>query len=285
MKVGIQFPSSTIGENPNDVREFAVECERAGFHHLSYGEHILWAVPGSGDERSKATYHDVLTTMAYHAAVTSKVELFAAIFVLPQRQAQLVAKQCAQVDLLSGGRVRAGVGVGSLVPEYDALGADFRHRGKIIEEQIALMRALWTNDWAEYHGTYHDVAGATLGITPVQRPIPVWLGGGSDAVLDRVGRIGDGWIATARADDLEDRVEKIRAAAVQAGRDPATVGIQGRIFIENKTPDQWRAEVARWQSVNASHIDIRDDGLEPGAHIEKAALFCRETDLVLGTNA
>lgn len=281
MKVGIQFPSSTIGQNPADLRAFATAAESAGFHHLSYGEHILWAVPGEGDDRSKATYHDVLTTMAYHAAVTSKIELFPAIFVLPQRQAQLVAKQCAEVDLLSSGRVRVGVGVGSLTPEYDALGADFHHRGKIIEEQIALMRALWSNDWAEYHGTYHDVAGATLGITPVQRPIPVWLGGGSDAVLERVGRIGDGWLATARADDLEDRVAKIRQSATQAGRDPASIGIQGRIFIENKTPDQWRAEVQRWQSVDATHIDIRDDGLDPSAHIEKALVFTRETGLAL----
>ena len=219
--------------------------------------------------------------MAYHAAVTTKIELFAAIFVLPQRQAQIVAKQCAQVDLLSGGRVRAGVGVGSLTSEYDALGADFRHRGKIIEEQIALMRALWTNDWAEYHGTYHDIVGASLGIKPIQRPIPVWLGGGSDAVLERVGRIGDGWLATARAEDLEHRVSKIRAAAVKAGRNPVDIGIQGRIFLEGKTPNQWREEVARWQSINATHIDIRDGGLQPTAHIEKALRFTHETGLTL----
>ena len=279
MHVGIQFPSSTIGQNPVDVRAFAVDAEAAGFHHLSYGEHILWAVKGEGDARASHTYHDVLTTMAYHAAVTSKIELFAAIFVLPQRQAQLVAKQCAQVDLLSNGRMRAGVGVGSLTPEYDALGADFRHRGRIIEEQITLMRALWTNDWAEYHGTYHNITGAALGITPIQRPIPVWLGGSSDAVLERVGRIGDGWLATARHDRLEQQVATIRAFASKAGRDPASVGVQGRIFLENKTPDQWRTEVARWQSVDATHIDIRDDGLQPTAHIEKALAFCQATDL------
>ena len=281
MKVGIQFPSSTIGQDPADVRAFAIDAENAGFHHLSYGEHILWAVKGEGDARASHTYHDVLTTMAYHAAVTSKIELFAAIFVLPQRQAQLVAKQCAQVDLLSNGRMRAGVGVGSLTPEYDALGADFRHRGRIIEEQITLMRALWTNDWAEYHGTYHNITGAALGITPIQRPIPVWLGGSSDAVLERVGRIGDGWLATARHDRLEQQVATIRAFASKAGRDPASVGVQGRIFLENKTPDQWRTEVARWQSVDATHIDIRDDGLQPTAHIEKALAFCQATDLDL----
>jgi probable F420-dependent oxidoreductase len=281
VKVGIQFPSSTIGQNPADVRAFAVNAESAGFHHLSYGEHILWAVPGTGDDRSTSTYHDVLTTMAYHAAVTTKIELFAAIFVLPQRQAQLVAKQCAQVDLLSGGRMRAGVGVGSITPEYDALSADFHHRGKIIEEQIALMRALWSDDWATYEGTYHHVAGATLGITPVQRPIPVWLGGASDAALERAGRIGDGWLATARHDKLEEQVGKIRAAATAAGRDPASVGIEGRIFLNNKTPDQWREEVARWQAVGASHIDIRDDNIAPDEHIEKGVLFCRETGLSL----
>ena len=281
MKVGIQFPSSTIGQDPADVRAFAIDAENAGFHHLSYGEHILWAVKGEGDARASHTYHDVLTTMAYHAAVTSKIELFAAIFVLPQRQAQLVAKQCAQVDLLSNGRMRAGVGVGSITPEYDALGADFHHRGRIIEEQITLMRALWTNNWAEYHGTYHNIAGATLGITPIQRPIPVWIGGSSDAVLERVGRIGDGWLATARHDRLEQQVAAIRAFARKAGRDPASVGVQGRIFLENKTPDQWRSEVARWQSVDATHIDIRDDGLQPSTHIEKALAFCQATGLDL----
>ena len=280
MHVGIQFPSSTIGQNPVDVRAFAVDAENAGFQHLSYGEHILWAVPGQGDDRSKATYHDVLTTMAYHAAVTTKIELFAAIFVLPQRQAQLVAKQCAQVDLLSGGRIRAGVGVGSLTPEYDALGADFQHRGKIIEEQIALMRALWADDWAEYHGTYHDIAGATLGITPIQRPIPVWLGGASDAALNRAGRIGNGWLATARHEHLEEQVGKIRTAAEAAGRNPGDVGIQGRIFINNKTPKQLKAEVDRWQAVNASHIDIRDDNLQPADHLAKAVEFCQQTGLL-----
>jgi len=281
MKVGIQFPSSTIGQNPTDVRAFAVDAEAAGFHHISYGEHILWAIKGEGDARANHTYHDVLTTMAYHAAVTSKIELFAALFVLPQRQAQLVAKQCAQVDLLSGGRMRAGIGVGSLTSEYDALNADFHHRGKIIEEQTSLMRALWSNDWAEYHGTYHNITGATLGIAPIQRPIPIWFGGASAAALERVGRIGDGWIATARHDKLEEQVAIIRASASQAGRDPASVGIQGRIFINDKMPDQWRTEIARWQAVNASHIDVRDDGLQPADHIVKAVEFCRETGLIL----
>lgn len=281
MKVGIQFPSSTIGQNPADIRSFAMDSESAGFHHLSYGEHILWALTEGNDARANHVYHDVLTTMAYHAAVTSKIEFLAAIFVLPQRQAQLVAKQCAQVDLLSNGRIRAGVGVGSLTHEYDSLGANFRHRGRIIEEQIALMRALWINDWAEYHGNYHNMSGASLSITPVQRPIPIWLGGGSDAVLNRVGRIGDGWIATARTDDLENQIAKIFRSADDAGRNPTSIGIQGRIFLENKTPDQWRAEVARWQRVNATHIDIRDDGLKPPDHIKKALVFCRETGLEL----
>lgn len=172
--------------------------------------------------------------------------------------------------------------VGSLVPEYDALSADFRHRGKIIEEQIALMRALCTGDWVEHRGRYHNVAGATLGITPAQRPIPLWLGGGSDAVLERIGRIGDGWIATARADDLEDRVANIRRSATLAGRDPASVGIQGRAFLGNKSPEDLRAEVSRWQGVDATHIDIRDEGFAPGVHLDRAARFCREMDLDLG---
>ena len=277
MKVGIQFPNSTIGNDPKAVREFAVEAEKAGFHHLSYGEHIVWAVKGDGDARAGGTFHDVLTTMAYHAAVTSTIELFPALLVMPQRQAQLVAKQCAQVDLLSSGRVRVAVGVGSLAPEYAAMGADFHKRGRIIEEQVEVMRALWSSDWAEYHGRYHDVGGATLGITHPQRPLPVWFGGGSDAALARAGRMGDGWIATARVTDLKATVGKVRAAAGEAGRDQDGVGIEGRIFLKDKTPDQWRAEVEGWRGAGATHIDVRDDGLEPLAHIAKAAEFVRAT--------
>jgi probable F420-dependent oxidoreductase len=279
MHVGIQFPSQTIGNDPAAVRGFAISAEQAGFHHLSYGEHIVWAVPGEGDARSTNTHHDVLTTAAYHAAITTRIQLFPALLVLPQRQAQLAAKQCAEVDLLSGGRLRVGVGVGSLEPEYAAMGANFHRRGRLIEEQIVVMRALWSRDWATFQGEFHHIEGASLGITPVQRPIPVWLGGGSDAVLERIGRMGDGWIATARPGDIGARVGRIRAAAEQAGRDPASIGIQGRIFLEDKTPAQWREEVEAWRAVGASHIDVRDGGLEPDAHIAQAVAFMRECGL------
>ena len=277
MKVGIQFPSSTIGNDPEAIRGFAVETEKAGFHHISYGEHIVWAVKGDGDARASHTYHDVLTTMAFHAAVTSTIELFPALLVMPQRQALLVAKQCAQIDLLSGGRIRVGVGVGSLAAEYAAMGADIHIRGRMIEDQIGVMRALWSNDWAEYHGRYHDMDGATLGITHPQRPLPVWIGGGSETALARAGRIGDGWLATARTNDVQATVGKIRDAAKQAGRDPKSVGIQGRIFLKDKSADQWKAEVDLWRGVDAGYVDVRDDGLEPLAHIAKAVEFVQAT--------
>jgi probable F420-dependent oxidoreductase len=279
MQIGIQLPSTTIGQDPADITRFTQSAESAGFHHVSLGEHILWAVPGDDDPRASHTYHDVLTTIAYLAAVTSTIELFPALFVMPQRQAQLVAKQCAQVDILSHGRLRISVGVGSLTPEYDALGADFHHRGAIMEEQIALLRALWSNDWTSFEGRFHHIAGATLGITPIQRPIPVWIGGGSDVALARAGRIGDGWIATARTENLDASVGKIHAAAEAAGRDPNSVGIQGRIFLEKKTPDEWRAELAQWQGVNATYVDIRDGGLSPDDHLAQAQRFLTETGL------
>jgi len=279
MQIGIQLPSTTIGQDPADITRFTQGAESAGFHHMSLGEHILWAVPGDDDPRASHTYHDVLTTIAYLAAVTSTIELFPALFVMPQRQAQLVAKQCAQVDILSHGRLRISVGVGSLTPEYDALGADFHHRGAIMEEQIALMRALWSNDWTSFEGRFHHIAGATLGITPIQRPIPVWIGGGSGAALARAGRIGDGWIATARTENLDASVGKIHAAAEAAGRDPNSIGIQGRIFLEKKTPNEWRAELAQWQGVNATYVDIRDGGLSPEDHLAQAQRFLTETGL------
>ena len=277
--VGIQLPSTTIGQDPGDITRFTQDAERVGFHHISLGEHILWAVPGDGDARSTSTYHDVLTTLAYLAAVTSTIELVPALFVMPQRQAQLVAKQCAQVDVLSRGRLRVAVGVGSLASEYAALGADFHTRGALMEEQIAVMRAFWSDDWTEFHGRFHDIPGATLGITPIQRPIPVWIGGGSDPALARAGRIGDGWVATARVENVDASVAKIHAAAEAAGRDPSAIGIQGRIFLEGKSPDEWRAEAARWRSVNATHIDIRDGGLAPDEHLAQAQRFLTETGM------
>src|SRR5664280_2258458 len=196
MQVGVVFPQTEIGPDVGALRAYALRVEELGDAHLLAYDHVLGADPRvhqgwEGPYDVSTTFHEPFVLYGYLAAITS-LELVTGIIILPQRQTALVAKQAAEVDLLTGGRFRLGIGLGWNAVEYEALGQDFSTRGKRVEEQVALLRRLWTDETVTYHGTYEHVTGAGLAPRPVQRPIPIWFGAQTPAAYRRVGRIADG---------------------------------------------------------------------------------------------
>jgi probable F420-dependent oxidoreductase len=192
----------------------------------------------------------------YLAALT-KLELVTAVIILPQRQAVLVAKQAAEVDVLSGGKLRLGVGIGWNPVEYEALGMDFHTRGRAIEEQIEVMRLLWSQEVVSYQGHAHTIVEAGLNPLPVRRSIPVWMGGTSERALRRIARLGDGWFPQGPPDeDMHATLEQLRTWTAEAGRDPAALGIEARISAASGDLSTWVRQTEAWQALGATHASL-----------------------------
>jgi probable F420-dependent oxidoreductase len=264
MQIGVVFPQTEIGPDAAAVRTYAQRVEELGYRHLLAYDHVLGADPAvhqgwAGPYDVTTTFHEPLVMFGYLAAI-STLELVTGIIILPQRQTALVAKQAAEVDLLSQGRFRLGVGLGWNQVEYEALGQDFTTRGQRLEEQVGLMRRLWTERSLSFAGRFDQVTGAGLAPLPVQRPIPVWFGGQSERAYQRIGRLADGWFPQVGPGPELDRARAVvAAAAAGAGRDPAQLGLEGRI--------SWRgdaaklAELARqWQDAGATHLAVNTMG-------------------------
>lgn len=289
MKFGATFPTKEIGTDPAEIKAWAQGVEELGFSHILIYDHVLGAGtanrpewPGPYDINDP--FHEPFVTLGYLAAVTEKVEFATGIVILPQRQTVLVAKQAAQVDLLCGGRLRLGVGVGWNPVEYEALGEDFTTRGARVSEQVELMRELWTNELVAYEGSDHTVVDAGLNPNSVQRPIPVWMGGGFAAKpLERIGRIADGWIPLHPPNDAgRQALEVIKASAREAGRDPAEIGIEGRVGLEPDRRDGWGGFTERWREFGATHMTCytMDQGLTGAEqHLARLAEFVDEVGL------
>jgi len=265
MRIGVVFPQTEIGADAGAVRAYAEHAEGLGFTHLLAYDHVVGADPKvhvgwDGPYDVHTTFHEPLVTFGYLAAVTTTLELVTGVVILPQRQAVLVAKQAAEVDLLSGGRLRLGVGLGWNAVEYEALGEDFSTRGKRSEEQVELMRTLWTEPTVTYHGTYHRVTGAGLAPLPIQRPIPVWFGASSARACRRAGRLGDGWFPMVGPGPRLDRaLNEVVQAARQAGRDPARIGMSGQVNW-NGNVDDLAEGLRSWADAGASHMSINTMG-------------------------
>jgi probable F420-dependent oxidoreductase len=265
MRIGVVFPQTEIGADAGAVRAYAEHVEGHGFTHLLAYDHVVGADPNvhagwDGPYDLHNTFHEPLVTFGYLAAVTTSLELVTGILILPQRQTVLVAKQAAEVDLLSGGRLRLGIGLGWNAVEYEALGEDFSNRGKRSEEQVDLMRTLWTEQTVTYHGTYHQVTGAGLAPLPIQRPIPVWFGASSPRARRRAGRLGDGWFPmVGPGPKLELALQEVAQAAREAGRDPAQIAMEGRISW-NGNADDLAAGLRVWADAGASHVSINTMG-------------------------
>jgi probable F420-dependent oxidoreductase len=285
MQLGVIFPQTEIGADPKAVCDFVQAAEGIGYEHVIVFDHVLGADTAhhqgwQGPYTKHDMFHEPFVLYGYLAAVTQRIELVTAVIILGQRQTALVAKQAAEVDVLSGGRLRLGVGIGWNAVEYEALGENFHNRGKRSEEQIAVMRALWTQEAVDFHGRWHHISHAGLNPLPVQRPIPLWLGGGRpgvEAVIERIGRLADGWFPQFAPDD-EGRatLERMRGYARAAGRDPATIGVEGRISMANSTPDNWAQQAEDWGALGSTHLSVNTmrAGLQtPDAHIAAIEKF------------
>ena len=254
MLLNALFPTRDIGTDPAKIRDFAQAAEGLGYHGIEVADHVFGAAP-RGDwvptYSEHDPFHETFTTMAFIAAVTKKVELVSGVLILPQRQTGLVAKQAAQVDILSGGRVRLGVGVGWNHVEYEALNTEWKTRGARQAEQIEVMRKLWTEDLVTFHGKFHTLNAVNQLPVPVQRPIPIWFGGSSDAVVKRAARIGDGYMPIMKPDVAEPKLALLFETMKQHGRDPAKFGLEGWLRFDEPDPQAWAKAAEGWKKLGA----------------------------------
>jgi probable F420-dependent oxidoreductase len=266
MRIGAVFPQTEIGDDPAVIGAWAEDAERLGYDHILAFDHVIGAGvdtrPGWRGYTSETAFHEVFVLFGYLAAITSSVELVTGVLILPQRQTALVAKQAAEVDVLSGGRLRLGVGVGWNSVEYDVLNESFGNRGARSTEQVALLRALWADPTVTFDGRWHRVDNAGIKPRPVRRRIPVWLGGNAEAVLRRAGRIGDGWLPQSPPNTVAAAMlNRVRGYAEEAGRSPADVGFEARLTLSEVSADDWPGFIAGWRELGATHLCVNTMGL------------------------
>ena len=269
MKTGAVFPQTEIGADPAAVRDYVQAVEELGYSHMMVYDHVLGAdtshhADWQGSYTSESMFHEPFVLFGYLAGITTRIELVTAVLILGQRQTALVAKQAAEVDLLTGGRLRLGVGVGWNHVEYEALNQEFSNRGQRYAEQIRLLREFWTQEVVEFEGRYHKVDYAGVNPQPVQRPIPIWMGAGgranpvpTDRVLRRVARLADGWFPQMQpGDDARATVERLKVFAEEAGRDAATIGMEPRINLGDGDPELWQEQARVWEEMGATHVSV-----------------------------
>ena len=279
MKLGVVFPQTEIGTDPSVVADFATSAEATGYDHLIAYDHVLGASTASrpdwqGPYTSESLFHEPFVLFGYLAGVTRTLELVTAVIILPQRQTALVAKQAACVDVLTQGRLRLGIGTGWNAVEYEALAENFHDRGVRSEEQIDVLRRLWADEVISYDGKWHRVSEAGLNPLPPKRRIPVWLGGMAPQVLDRVGRIADGWFPFYNP-NLAEQLQAVRNAAQRAGRDPAQIGIECMAPMDD-AGTKARDRLHRMQDLGVTHTAVvtMNSGLDgPRAHIDAIKRF------------
>ena len=261
MQFGAVFPTTEIGTDPVAIRDFAQAAESLGYARITAYDHVLGAEhadrepPLHGPYTPADAFHEPMVLFGFLAGLTSRIELATGVLVLPQRQTALVAKQAAEVDILSGGRVVLGVGTGWNYVEYTSLGTTFRDRARRMEEQIDVMRVLWRDELIDHDGRFHRIERAGLNPLP-DRIVPIWLGGSSDAALARSARIGDGHIFGHAGDRIVTAATKLRAELGEQGRDPATFGMEA-IIDYGFGPEVWQAERAKWAAVGGTILSMR----------------------------
>jgi probable F420-dependent oxidoreductase len=279
--MGVVFPQTEIGGEPAVIKDYVQTAEQLGFKHVLAYDHVIGANlasrPGWRPPYTHLDpFHEPLVLFGYIAGLTKTIEVCTGVIILPQRQTVLVAKQAAQIDVLSSGRFRLGVGIGWNPVEYEALGEDFKSRGARCEEQVEVLRRLWTRDVVTFAGRWHKITDAGINPLPVQRPIPIWFGGTDDRALRRLARLGDGWFPLLGPDEkCRAMIETVRRYVLEAGRDPATFGVEGRIAYGEGSPDGWLRDLEAWRKLGATHVSFNTmkAGLKLDAHVEAIHRF------------
>jgi probable F420-dependent oxidoreductase len=260
VRIGVVLPQTELGPEVGALRRYGQGVEELGFQHVVAYDHVVGADPGvhqpwQGPYDIDTQFHEPFVLFGFLAGCTS-LDLVTGITILPQRQTALVAKQAAEVDLLTRGGFRLGVGVGWNAVEYEALGEDFTTRGRRLEEQVGLLRRYWTERSVTAAGEFDRVTGAGIAPPPVQRPIPVWFGGMSPRAYERMGRLADGWFPLIQpGEQLEAARALIAESAKRSGRDPDTIGMEGRVDMRGDADDTVR-RIERWRAEGATHVSI-----------------------------
>jgi probable F420-dependent oxidoreductase len=278
MRYGVVFPQIEFGNDPVAIKDYAQAAEDLGYDYLLVYDHVLGAHPNrepklTGPYTHEHPFHEPMVLYGFLAAATTRIQLTTGILILPQRQTVLVAKQAAEVDLLSRGRLRLGIGLGWNYVEYDALGENFQTRGRRVEEQVQVLRKLWTQPLVTHRSERFVIDNAGLNPLPVQRPIPIWFGGTAEGALRRAAKLGDGWMPSGRPpnDVTKGLVEQVHKYLNEAGRDGKTFGIDPWVSIQGINKDEWLKRVESWRSLGATQIGIdtmRAGFKSPQEHIE-----------------
>jgi len=275
--IGVIFPQNEIGTDPGVIREYAQAVEDLGYTHILATDHILGASTANRPDwphhwTSGDVFHEPFVLFGFLAAITHRIGLMTGVIVLPQRKTALVAKQAAEVDVLSGGRLRLGVGVGWNPVEFEGMGEDFHNRGIRSVEQVEVLRALWTQPVVTFHGRWHHISEAGINPLPVQRPIPIWYGGSAEATLRRVGQLGDGWYPLQSAGgEVRAMIERIHGYAREVGRDPSAIGIETLFPVSELPEHKWTDFIQAWDELGATHLTVNTLGAgltSPHGHIE-----------------
>lgn len=269
MQIGVVFPQTEIGADPAGVRAYALATEAAGYAHLLVYDHVLGASPERLAEtlpsrrapyNIETLFHEPLVLFGYLGALTQRLELVTGVIIAPQRQTALLAKQAAEVDVLTGGRLRLGLGIGWNPTEYESLNEEFHNRGRRIAEQITVLRRLWTEPEVTFAGRWHKLD--RVGIRPLPgRSIPIWMGGMAENVIKRTARLADGWFPQFQpSPESKAAIERMHDLVRGAGRDPAAFGIEGRITITSGTADSWLEQAEAWRELGATHLSVNTMG-------------------------
>lgn len=258
MRLNAFFPTRDIGTDPAKIRDWAQAAEALGYAYIEVPDHVFGATARNGwtpRYNEKDPFHETFVTLGFLAAVTTRIRLSSGVLIAPQRQTGVIAKQAAEADLLSGGRLRLGIGVGWNHVEYESLGIDWKTRGARQAEQVEVLRRLWSEDLVSFSGRFHNLNEVSIVPPPVQRPIPIWFGGLSDAVVTRAARLGDGWMPIIEPDaQAEEKLGALREQLRSFGRDPAKFGIEGWLRMQDGDPQRWAAAADGWRRLGADIV-------------------------------
>ena len=283
MQYGVVFPQTEFGNDPHAIADYAQAAEGLGYNYLLVYDHVLSAHAErerklTGPYTHEHPFHEPFVLFGFLAGVTKRLQLTTGILILPQRQTALVAKQAAEIDVLSGGRLRLGIGLGWNHVEYEALGEDFKTRGRRVEEQVEVLRKLWTEPLVTFRGADHVIDNAGLNPMPIQRPIPLWFGGAAEPAIKRAAKLADGWMPAGRKPDdvVKKLIEQLEKYLQEFGRDRKTFGIDPWIPIQGLSKDEWRERVEAWRTLGATHVAIdtmRAGFKSPQEHIDAIRSF------------